>query len=409
MYQILGVDQHVFFEPPTSPSTFNTLNERRMTLQGRIKEACQGHLRWCFDKDVFLAKKSWPISKDAKKDIDSLQGDPGLWSFNGSLHLLKLFEFSSIFIEEGMFIEDCLRACANLWLDILNQGRDAKSGLWYRYRETYVPWEGQKYEESETLNLPEYRLGELIYIWKALQSVEHMVVKFATNQDFSTTILVRLGKLGLYHFDVRKLILTRFICLNLDSRSNMQLSPPTMPITRGQSSDAKPKIETEGDAYAFVIAVRRSRVRDRTLFYAKDTLVYEGFGWGFFENDLKIEMPNPQNEIVKPEVSLAWKQTLRSQGIHQEAIWKKSLRYALAISMANEDKSLDRSKDPAELAKISCEQLHKLITPCGMFTSKVYWRMNLQDARAFLDDPRSTWEVSTVLLRHRFKAMDLDL
>ena len=114
MYRILGVDPYVCFKSTSSTTSSTTLTEERMALQGRIKEVCQGHLRWCFDGEIFLPKKSWPISKDAKKDIDSLQADHGLRSFNGSLHLLKFFKFSSTFDEEGIFIEDCLWACANL-------------------------------------------------------------------------------------------------------------------------------------------------------------------------------------------------------------------------------------------------------------------------------------------------------
>ena len=74
---------------------------------------------------------------------------------------------------------------------------------------------------------------------------------------------------------------------------------------------------------------------------------------GIFQNDLEIELLNPQNEMVKPDVSLAWKQTLRIQNIHQEAIWKKPLWYALVMSMVDEDNTLDKSRDLANLAKIS--------------------------------------------------------
>ena len=131
------------------------------------------------------------------------------------------------------------------------------------------------------LNLPEYRLGELTYIWKALQSVKPMAVKFASKQDFSTGILHRLHKLGLQHFNVRKLVLLRFTCLNQDSERNDQLSSSSKGYTRGQDSNAEPNSEADQSAYAFVIATRRSRTRDRILFYAKDTLVYAGFKWGF--------------------------------------------------------------------------------------------------------------------------------
>ena len=47
----------------------------------------------------------------------------------------------------------------------------------------------KKNVEFEMLNFPEYRLGELIYIWKALQAVEQIAVEFTFNQEFSTSVL----------------------------------------------------------------------------------------------------------------------------------------------------------------------------------------------------------------------------
>ena len=406
MYQILGVDDYVVFSTTSSPSSSTTPSAiGRMSLQSRIKKVCQSHLRWCFDKDVFFVKKSWPISKNSN-NVDGLDDDPGSKSFTGSLHLLKLFEFSLIFHDDNVFIEELLQACAHSWLDVLDSGRDMKSNLWYRTKKTYVPWEGQKYEESEMLNLPEYRLGELIYIWKALMSVEQMTRRFATNPDLLSSILQRIDDLRLQHYEVRKLILLRFLCLNPDTERNDHPSSPSDLSQRDENSNAKPNLEADQNSYRLIVAVRRSRVRDRILFYAKDTMVYEGFEWGFFENDLELGMLNPQNEVVKPDVALAWKRTLDAQRIHKEIFWKKSQRYALAISMASCGQSLDDLRDPADLANISCERLLGVVTSCGLLTSKVHWESKVADTSRFLDDPRSTWEISTVLLRHRFKLLN---
>ncbi len=48
------------------------------------------------------------------------------------------------------------------------------------------------------------------------------------------------------------------------------------------------------------------------LFYAKATMVYDGIQWGFFEDDINIEGINAQGEVVKADVALAWKQTIRA-------------------------------------------------------------------------------------------------
>ena len=409
MYQVLGTNECVSFQPMSSCTPSTPSDSDRLALQGRIKEACQGHLRWCFDKDVFLAKKSLPVSENAESKIDSLEDDPGLKSFNGSFHLLKLFEFSRIFEEDKTLIEECLQACVSMWLDALVLGRDAKSGLWYRSRETYVPWEGYEYEESEKLSLPEYRLGDLIYVWKALLSVEQMSRKFVVNQGLLKRILQRLNDLTLQHQEVRKLILQRFVCQNLNVRRNDHLSPATILTPSDQISKKRPNSEAEQIAYEFVIALRRSRMRDRILFYAKDTLVYEGFEWGFFRNDLEIEAINTRNEIVKADVSHAWEQTVRAQSSHLEVIWKTPLRYALAIAMASCGQSLDNSRESAELAKISWEGLLKIVTPCGLLPSKINWESKLPDTTAFLDGSSSPYEILTILLRHLFKQSDLNV
>ena len=210
MYRILGTDDYVCTKSPSSPNSSTTYAIHDSTLRSRIKEACRGHLRWCFHRDVFLAKTSWPLGENIKNDLDTFEDDPGLESFTGSLHILKLFEFSQTFNEDEVLVEECLQACANRWLDALVKGRDTKSGLWYRTRQTYVPWEHYDYEESERLSLPEYRLGDLIYIWKALKSVERLTTRLSAEKGLLPSISKRLNDLGLHHDVIRKIILQRF-------------------------------------------------------------------------------------------------------------------------------------------------------------------------------------------------------
>lgn len=192
MYRILGTVDYGWTESTSSSSSSTTSALHRSVLQGRIKEACQGHLRSCFDRDVFLAPKSRPFSGKVENGLESPEDDPRLKSSTGSLHMLKLFEFSLVFGNDKLLIVDCLQKCANMWLDALTEGRDAKSDLWYITRQIYVLWEDYDYEELERLSLSEYRLGDLIYIWKALMLVKKMTMPSLTDHDSLSSIAKRL-------------------------------------------------------------------------------------------------------------------------------------------------------------------------------------------------------------------------
>ena len=114
----------------------------------------------------------------------------------------------------------------------------------------------------------------------------------------------------LRHFNVRELILLRFICPILDFGKIEQLSLPTESATGGQNCNAELKQGADQSAYAFVIALSRSHVRGRMLFYSKDMLVYEGLEQGVFRNSLEIDTLKLWNEVLKPDLLLAWKQNL---------------------------------------------------------------------------------------------------
>lgn len=130
-----------------------------------------------------------------------------------------------------------------MWLDALAEGRDAKSGLWYITRKIYVPWENYDYEESERLSLSEYRLGDLIYIWKALMFVKKMTTPSLTDHDSLPSIAKRLKDLDLHHGDVQKIIVLRFICRNRDTRTSDYLSSSKTLSQSDQNSNGRPDPE----------------------------------------------------------------------------------------------------------------------------------------------------------------------
>lgn len=108
-----------------------------------------------------------------RKSYQRKDDKPSAKFFVGSLQMLKQFEFSRVFEGEAKLVKGCLQVVANSWLDALDAERDEKSGLWYKdTRKTYIAWGGRREQGSGWLHFPDYRLGDLIYTWKALRSLE---------------------------------------------------------------------------------------------------------------------------------------------------------------------------------------------------------------------------------------------
>jgi hypothetical protein len=198
-------------------------------------------------------------------------------------------------------------------------------------------------------------------------------------------LLDHLKTLDLLHHDVRKLILQRFICAIPRRRAN-------------DVKDVKPKQDV---TYAVAVSRSGSREADRFLFYAKDTLLYDGLQWGFFKNDSDIDIQS------------AWRETVRSQGTDKEAIWKTPLRYGLAIIMetlmVDFDANLDKSMTPKALAKWAGERLSKFTFPSGLIAERIDWNTKQPTLETDYCNARSTFEIPTLLLRKEYDQTDFRL
>ena len=329
--------------------------------------------------------------------------------------MLKLFEFSKVFQGEAELVQECLQLGADLWLDALDIERDEKSGLWCKdTRKTYIAWGGRGNESSEWLDFPDYRLGDLIYIWKALKSLETMSCqsKSKDDEDISPDAITRLKDLKLRAHDVRRTILQRFAYQPQDSRSIKNKSA----VERSDQRHPEKALSKKGSAPAsFAIAVRRSRERDRQLFYAKDAMLHDGIEWSFFTNDIKIEAYSANNDPTEVNVELSWRNTMLAQGVDHETTWRKPIRYALAIIMASHRVSLDDSKTPEKLAKISWERLPRCVMSHGLFPNQLdrdtklpqrvtYWNKSERP-----QSPWATWELATLMLGRRFRNLELEM
>lgn len=390
IYQILDTDDHIHSTPVSSVLQNDSPSFDISALQARIKDACKGHLRWCFEK-TFLNSQSWPNprykSADATSDEETREE-----AFVGSLQMLKLFEFARVFQdfkEELSLVNECLVRGSKVWLDVLNAKQDEKSRLWYTETKTEYLEAGLD-GGPERLHLPDYRLGDLIYIWKAVKSLEDLVRK-SDDETFRLSVLEKLNEYKLRHHEVRKIILHHFLHQPPDAR-------PT------QTSVVE---ESRPDASSFSIAVRRSLNRDRVQFTTKDTMLYDGYEWGFFRNDLDIEVLSNNKETVNANVELSWKNTVKAQGDdYREEIWEKLLRYALAIILANLG-SLDSSVTPDELRNLSRKRLIDCVLPYGLFAERRDCYTQLPDSLPVSGIERSAWEIPTLLSRQRFENLKL--
>ena len=390
IYQILDTNDHIHSTPVSSVLQNDGPNLDISALKARIKDACKGHLRWCFEK-TFLNSQSWPTPRYKSADVTTDE-EIREEAFVGSLQMLKLFEFARVFQdfkEESSLVNECLVIGSKVWVDVLNAKQDEKSKLWYTETKTEYLEAGLD-GGPERLHLPDYRLGDLIYIWKAVKSLEDLVRKL-DDERFCSSVLVNLNEYKLRHYEVRRIILHHFL----------HQPPDVRPTQTSLAEESRP------DASSFYIAVRRSRNRDRAQFTAKDTRLYDGYMWGFFRNDLDIEVLSNNKDAVKANVELSWTNTVKAQGDdYREEIWEKLLRYALAIILANLG-SLDSSITPDELQKVSRKRLIDCVLPHGLFAERRDCYTQLPDSLPVSGIERSAWEIPTLLSRQRFENLKL--
>ena len=390
--------------PNSRTETTNSEESNYSHLRTRIMQICEGHLRHSFQTNTFLANQSWPMPSVTADTFDAPADEVHDKTFVGSLQILKLYESAQLFKGDICIKDNCLQSCANLWLDAIEAERDSKSKLWYKdTKKAYVAWEGHRNKGSVGLDIPEYRLADLIFIWKALKCLGWMMCAIKDDSN-APNILERLKELKLGHAEVKETILRRFLY-------EEPISPSTKSVGLKDTNLLEAHIDNaESNASPFSIAVRRSRDKDRRLFYAKDTMLYDGIVWGFFRQDHDLETMTAKNQVTKANVHLAWQNTLQAQRVDREEAWENPLRYALAIIMAG-SVSLDETRGSGSLEKLSWERLSGCVTSCGLFANRIDLQTKLPNPYelSLSGTARSQWEIPTLLLRRKFKDIDLGL
>ena len=347
-----------------------------------------------------MTSQSWPSTQKPESHESKPDGFPKEEKpFNASLQMLKLFEFAEVVEGETLLVDECLMNGCTAWLDALIAEQDEKSKLWFKdSKREYL--EGGHGEEQEYLYLPDYRLGDLIYIWKALKSLEEYICK-SHDKTFVSKIRETLSDHKLQSHEVRKRVLQCFLFQPREIYLDQV-------IDKSDTSDILQTVnESTPDASHFSIAVRRSRNRDRLHFTTKDTTLCDGCKWGFFRNDLDLEVLNNKQETVKVNTEVSWKRTVKAQGDDEcEEDWVKSQRYALAIVMAKHG-SLDSSRSPKELQKLSQKRLIDCVLPFGLFAEERDRNKHLPKSKPVTGSERSSWEIPTLLAKRQFESLEL--
>ncbi|OAX80100.1 hypothetical protein ACJ72_05569 [Emergomyces africanus] len=307
-------------------------------LRKRIHETCRGHLKWIsqLPPDSAFSSNIWVNGTVVSLAEGNTDLPPDAVA-NTPFHILKATEYLEVFREPSELIYLCgwLKDFIIAWLRRL---RETKSRL-------TPTWE----HAVDSSDVPIYRLGDQIWIWKALQNVEKLVVKVVKEQHLKPQAnLERFLKLknslfgftgsknkcedsGLMHTaeDIRKQNLIRFTVYNDILRRRM-------------------------------LSVTRTTRETRYLFHSRDTVLYYGRERGFFNDDRQP----------------VWDQLVKAQIQHEdEAIdedqWDNPLRYALAITMSAAKDRLDRSFEPESMAKRARRVIMDSSSENGLFPGQL--------------------------------------
>lgn len=319
-------------------------------LRTRIHEICRGHLLWISQISLEHAFSSnlWVNGRVVSRLEEEVNGRvvspvgegtdlPPDTPANMASHILKATEYLEVFKElsELIYVFSWLKDFISAWLRRLRDTKNKLTPTWQH--------------AAGSSDIPLYRLGDQIWVWKALQDVEKLVQRVDKEQHLEpnayleTVLKLKDGLFifrgskkkcqdsGLEHTaeDIRRQNLIRFTVYNDILRRRM-------------------------------LSVTRTTRETRYLFHSRDTILYYGDEWGFFNGDRQP----------------LWHQLVKAQIQHEdEAIdedqWGNPLRYALAITMSFSNHRLDRSFKPEPLAKHAKRVIMNSSSENGLFPGQL--------------------------------------
>ncbi|KAL4736270.1 hypothetical protein BDV11DRAFT_211360 [Aspergillus similis] len=312
----------------------NTHDSERIRAQEsmkRIHETCKGHLLWLsrLARRDSLSTNLWADGTSIRSSSEtSLPPDSPP---NMPYHILKV------------------------WVDHLRVTKNRLSPTW---------------EHLQNISdIPIYRLSDQVWIWKALHDVQELIQKV---QEERRKVQVEAGTSQVVQMTLGANQAASTRALDDFLREVGPLFP-SMRMRRSLSTHALgfavddmrkqnlQRFTIENDVLKKrMLSVTRSAQETRFLFHSRDTVLYYGKSWGF----LKKDQMDLFEQLVKAQIHHD------EEGV-DEARWGNSLRYALALLMAQSKHQLDRDFEPDEMASHAVAVLCNSCSENGLYPGQL--------------------------------------
>lgn len=282
-------------------------------MRSRIHAICKGHLEWVSQLDASDACSS-NVSVYGKRMDETEETDlPYDLPANMPSHIIKATQYLQVFpdIDDLLFICSWLGKFVVEWFRQLAKTKNHLTSTWPHLDDTEIP---------------EYRLSDHVWIWRALKSIEALIQRVKMTQD-----------------KMPHEILKEFLQTTSSHLPRRGVRKPSSDLTLDFTADELRRqnlrqFTLDNDVLKRrMLSVTRTARETRFLLHSRDTVLYYGLEWGFFAGEETV-----------------WKQLINAQIHHDEAgndeaQWDNPLRYGLALEMARKGHQLERTFSPTEM------------------------------------------------------------
>ncbi|KAK2768619.1 hypothetical protein FQN54_000475 [Arachnomyces sp. PD_36] len=369
------LSMYLFLRGHTATTDIGT----RAYYQGRIKNACTGHLKWVFET-AKIDDGSWAATYLPNGEETLGSGS----SFTaGSFNHLKLYEFLKVFPDQEYFVVNCLKRRTPDWLESLVKTRH-KGKFWFDHTiELNIEFCDLDFREGYTLQAPKYKLTGLCLLWWALRSVDEIVTALRLREalpDLARQIEKALVNLDF--FDMRKRIMDAFTVDTDPERSEPHRARPEAHNPSGIDNDPQPRrrqIETKGKTLVFSQRVLKEEPRE--ICYCHDSFLFEAVALGFF-----------QDETGK-DISV-WTESVSRQANKDIGKWDKTQRYSLALTMLKHCQSMGPGERNRKL-----EQCRRILRSAILESGAIATKFNPEGGPSWgLVDTVDPFQIPVILL-----------
>ncbi|PGH27039.1 hypothetical protein AJ80_01224 [Polytolypa hystricis UAMH7299] len=253
MMHILLSHENLVFPPPIA-----------LQYLALIRQTCVRHLIRVFQcnaaDDGSWAKSYWP-SGSTESNSKSFT--------TGCLHHLKLYEFLKVFPDEINIVSHLLKSRTAQWAESLQHSRHM-SKLWFDHiTAVEVKFQGLEYRDGYTLEVPKYKLSELLILWLSIRGVNEILNSKGLLDTLDTRSLQILNeKLSKLNSDIiRKLTLEAFAINMSDIKSTEQHY-----IYTKQSRDQSSSTQARNASARQIVFSRAADDSTRSFPYANETV-----------------------------------------------------------------------------------------------------------------------------------------